>query len=60
MIKFDIGWAFNSIFYAESGFGIQILKFSIFSVILEKNEISSKPEILTVYVPVVSMIIIFG
>ena len=30
MIKFDIGWAFNSIFYAESGFGIQILKFSIF------------------------------
>ena len=28
-------------------------------MILEKNEISSKPEILTVYVPVVSMIIIF-
>ena len=33
--------------------------FQFFSVILEKNEISSKPEILTVYVPVVSMIIIF-
>ena len=30
MIKFDIGWAFDRIFYAESGFGIQILKFSIF------------------------------
>ena len=33
--------------------------FQFFSVILEKKEISSKPEILTVYVPVVSMIIIF-